>query len=487
MAYSAAPSTTSSRSAFPDSTESLPRKGIMPYEELLEVLNVKILSPEENDNFFKDIIGLKDAKKQLQQLLKFTQHPEFALQNKIALHKNFIFLGPEGVGKVKMACTFAKEANLPIVIVESERFLSESPIKLMRNFEQILKKNSNSVILLKNFDYFSTLDIDKSTPILSKLCNYFKTYPSCFFFATISTAAIAVLPKLIFEDDGFDAILSFEEPDLTQRESFIQNWISDYQKKISHKEIPDETNIQCTLNVDEINKIARNTLGLTFGSLNQLLNNALLQADLDGNSCLDYATVDTALSKYFFGSKKKKMTEQERRLTAYHEAGHVIAGYFGDSNYKLSKVEIIHREETLGLTLGEIDEEKFSYTREDLEKQIILSYGGKAAEQIIFKTTTSGVSGDLANATVLAANMIKVYGMFDRLGPICLDDDVFISDGLNDLADDILQDYLKEIYQKTEKLLLEHKAELIALAEELIEKETLYSQEILAIFEKVKH
>lgn len=465
------------------------KKGLIPYEELLEILNVKFLSPEENDNFFQDIIGLKEPLRQLQQVIKFWKHPEISLQKNIKIPHNFIFIGPTGVGKAKIAYAFAKETELPIIVIDSERFLSESPIKLMRNFEQILKKNSSAVILLKNLVYFSSIGQDKLAPVFSKFCSYFKAYPNCFFFATLSSGATE-LPALILSDDGFDAVLAFEEPDLEQREKFIHNYLEDYQAKLQLKKENDtdslESNIQVSLSSDEINKIAKNTLGMTCGNLIHLFHTAFLQADLEQKTALDFASVDIALSKYFYGSQKKKMTEQERSLAAYHEAGHVIAGYFGNPNYKLSKVEIIHREKSLGLTINEIDEEKFLYTKEDWEREIILSFGGKAAEQIIFQTTTSGVSEDLAIATVIAANMIKVYGMFDRLGPISLDDDVFISDALNDLADDILQNYLKEVYQKTEKLLLEHKAELIALAEELKEKETLYSQEILSIFEKTK-
>ena len=457
----------------------------MSLNELYSTLDIKILSPEENDNFFQGIIGLDEAKRKLSQVIKHFRNENGKTLRRIKIPHNFIFLGAEGIGKTKMACAFAKEANLPIIVVSAEKFISQSPIKLMKNFERVLQENDHAVVLIKEIEYLATLDIEKSTPVFSLLCDYLENYKECFFIATIST--MGELPRFMFSEGRFDAIIKLELPDLEQREQFIRGRLKKCQEEQVDESDADNCIIKVELSDEEIKKIARDTIGISYGNIIRLINNAFVRADFEEKSVLDYSTMDVTLSAHFYGAQKKKMTEKERELTAYHEAGHVIAGYFSDpDNYKFSKVEIMHREESLGLTISEIDEEKYTYTKEDFENSIIMSFGGKAAEKIIFQTTTGGVAQDLADATLSANNMIKLYGMSDRLGPVCLDDEKFYSDSLAALADEILQEVLKDLYARTEKLLLEHKRELILLAEKLKEKEILYGDEILQLLKEAQ-
>ena len=291
-------------------------------------------------------------------------------------------------------------------------------------------------------------------------------------------ASTCAFPEFAISENGFNTVLTFEDPDLKQREELLKRFISRFPHAESFDS--DEEN-------NDLKKVAKNTLGMTAGDLIHLLENSLIQAYMDGHTELTYDSIDTALSSKMYGHKKKPMTEEARRFTAYHEAGHVVAGYFANpKKYKLSKVEIVHRTESLGLTIDEIDEEKLNSVKEDFENDIISCYGGMAAEEIIFQTSSSGVSADLGMATMYGSYMIKSFGMHKEFGPISLDDEYFVSDALNETADIYLQDMLKDLYKRTREIMIEHKPELIALAEALIEKETIYGEEILEIFKKAR-
>lgn len=452
------------------------KKGIMTYEEIVEALNVKVLPVEENDNYLDNIIGLVEPKKYLKQTLEFFKKPEIYKNKKVTIYRKFIFIGRSGVGKVMTAYAFAKEANLPIIVVDMEKFVVHTPLVLMKNFKQVLDAHKPAVVLLKNIEYVAMLEMEKQVPVFSTLCNYLNTYTDCFFFATM--ASTCAFPEFAISENGFNTVLTFEDPDLKQREELLKRFISRFPHAESFDS--DEEN-------NDLKKVAKNTLGMTAGDLIHLLENSLIQAYMDGHTELTYDSIDTALSSKMYGHKKKPMTEEARRFTAYHEAGHVVAGYFANpKKYKLSKVEIVHRTESLGLTIDEIDEEKLNSVKEDFENDIISCYGGMAAEEIIFQTSSSGVSADLGMATMYGSYMIKSFGMHKEFGPISLDDEYFVSDALNETADIYLQDMLKDLYKRTREIMIEHKPELIALAEALIEKETIYGEEILEIFKKAR-
>lgn len=447
----------------------------MSYEEIIEALDVKILPPEENDNFLDNIIGLENPKKYLKQILEFYNNPENYKDYNMTMFRKFLLIGQEGVGKAMTTYAFAKEANLPIVVIEADRFVTPNALTLMKNFSVVLDKHRPAVVLLKNIAYISELSDEKSTAVYTKLCDYLVNYEDCFFFTTLAT--YASFPENLFSEKGFNTTLIFEVPDLAQREELLKRFLT----RFSHDESLDSNEKN-----SDLKKIAKNTLGMTAGNLIHLLENSMVQSFMDGHTQLNYFSIDTTLSSNLFGNARKTMTDEERRLTAYHEAGHVVAGYFSNPKYKLSKVEIVHRTFSLGLTVHEADEDKLSYTKEDFENDIILSYGGMAAERLMINTNTSGVSEDLRQATKTASNMICLFGMDDDFGPISLDDENFMSDTLAEEADILLQKMLKNLYAKTERIMLEHKAELIALSEALIEKETVYSDEILEIFKKAK-
>lgn len=443
-------------------------------EQLMNVLNIEVYDPDEISVLLKDIVGHEEPKKYLNLSLSIAKDPHNPIFEKATLCKSFFFCGGQGVGKKTTAMAFAKELDLPIIIVNMDRFINEDASLLINNFRKVIQEFSPCVVLFNNIEY--TLNLKENRLIiLSKILEYLNKFKSCFFITTASVYE-ETLYNYLLSSDGFKQILSFEMPDISHRKKLLELAIQLY---------PHDENI-------DIDRIAKNTLDFSGESLIELLENSYNYAIINNKESIDYETVDAVLSSKLYGYKKKTMSEKERKYTAYHEAGHVVAGYFSDPEYKLSKVEIVNRSSSLGLTIAESDEEKLSYFKEDLINNIILSYGGMAAEKLTFGSTTSGVSQDLAQATTLAIAMVKFYGMSEEFGPISLididdDEEASVLDStLHDEADNIVKRMLINLYHKTELILTEHKAELNAIAEKLLEKETLYVEEIKSILDSFK-
>lgn len=437
------------------------------YKQVVKLLGIKIVPPEENDNHLNSLVGLSEPKKYLTQILELLKNKDKPENQMATLNRKLVFIGKTGVGKALTAYAFAKEANLPIIEIESEKFVNEKYSALINSLKVVLDQHKPAVVLLKDIEYILNLGEDKSISVLAKLTDYLNTYTDCIFITTISSQV--VLPEFILSDKGFTLGLCFEDPDLEQRETLINRIIQDF---------PHEENI-------DISRIARNTFGMTGGIIHKILRSSFNQALMDGKTKIDFESIDTVLSSSLYGYKKKMMTEKERRLTAYHEAGHVIAGYFSDPDYKTSKVEIAHRSESLGLTVHENDEEKFTYLKSDFENHIICSFGGMAAEDLILGTHSSGVSEDLRVANLTAEAMVKKFGM-SKLGPVSLgeEEDYYYSEELCKKADELILEMLYELQKRTNQIMFEHKNALEELTNALLEKETLYSNEITEILEK---
>lgn len=434
-------------------------------QEVTELLELKTLMPEDNDNFFKNMIGNKEVVNYFTNLIKLFKGGHSLEFFGKTFHPSFLLLGVEGTGKALTAYTFANEMELPIIVIESQKLLQDYSTRMIKGIKQILSQYPKSVVLFKDVNYGGQLDSDKSAVFFSNLCNIKNSFPESFFFATASITSC--YPSFFYGPDGFDNSLSYNLPDPQERVALIKKFLAD---------IPYDPKL-------DFDKVCRDFIGFSGGAIADMLKKAFIQALIEGKDSLTYEVINATIYSETFGSEVRKMSEKEVRLTAYHEAGHVIAGYYGCPNYKVSKVEVVFRSSSLGLTDPESDEEKLSMTREDVLGYIIVCLGGKCAEQIIFNTNTSGVVSDLAQGTMMAESYVKLFGMDESFGPICLSDEVFTSDVLAEIADIKVQELLMKLETQTTKIINEHKDKLIALAEALIKKETLYKEEVTAILE----
>lgn len=435
-------------------------------EEVKKKLRPKILLPADNDNYFKNIIGNKDIVDQLSKIVElFTLGSTVEILGSI-FHPAFVLIGMPGVGKTLTTFAFAKEMNLPIVVINCERILQDYSEEMFDGIKKLLNTIGRCVVMFKEIQFFANLESEKFIPIYNMILDVKDAFPESFFFASASVTT--TYPSYFMSDeDGFDTKISFNPPEPEDREALIRKFL---------EELPYVEDL-------DIPKLARDFVGFSGGDIKCLLKKSFIQALVEGKEELTYEIINQTMYSDMFGKQVSKMSEKELRYTAYHEAGHVVAGYFGCPEYKISKVEVVHRSYSLGLTDPEVDEQKLSTTREDIKGEIIHCLGGKCAEQIIYNTSTSGVMQDLQQATALADGYICKFGMDDSFGPVYVDDDEYYSDTLKALADSKIQELMINLEHETTKLLLEHKDKLILLAETLAKKETLYKNEILDILE----
>ena len=437
-----------------------------PEKETIDLLEIKYLPPEENDNFFKNMIGNKEIVKYFTQLLKVFKSVDGLEMLGDAFQPAFFLLGPDGIGKALTVYCFAKEMELPIIVIDTEKLMQDFSNKIFMRLKSLIN-TGRCVVLFKDVSYAAlNLTEEKKVQFFSKICNLVNSCEEySFFFASASFTAN--YPSFWTSAEGFNNVLTYNLPNPKERELLIKKFL---------RNIPHQSNL-------DIPKIARDFAGSSGGFIADILKKSYIQCIIDGKKRLDYKIINSTLYSENFGSEVKKMTEKEMRLTAYHEAGHVIAGYYGTPDYKISKVECVFRSESLGLTEPETDEDKLSNTREDIIGRIVHALGGKCAEQIIFNTSTSGVLSDLASATIYADTYVKAFGMDPTFGPVCVQEEIFVSETLSSIADIKVQELLMKLENQTTTILLEHKDKLIALAEELIKKETLYKEEVMEILE----
>ena len=217
--------------------------------------------------------------------------------------------------------------------------------------------------------------------------------------------------------------------------------------------------------------------------LEYVVRESMLYAERHELSEVTFKEFNNVLLTIQAGEKCYKLSEKERISTAYHEAGHVVAAYYSDPDYILGRVEITPRSESLGLTMQEFGEDKFSSFEHEIKNIIIYSYGGMAAEKLIYGETTSGTSADIANATMCADLMFSKYGMHPQIGPVFINAGSLNSDLLNNEVDKACQIFLKEMFEETYQIVAAHKKQLEALTKALLEREVLIGDEIKTVLD----
>lgn len=437
--------------------------------------NFKITLPEEIEIDFEHVIGHQECKRELSLLLNFLQNSEEYNKQNIFPYCKYLLVGRTGVGKSTLVFSIARAAKIPVFSVEpSFYYNTENLLKgvehLFHEINTNIEKRGNCILLLKDIEYMNAIAPEVIQPFLEKLLSYFREMPQLVAFASLSTSVPGVeVPKLLIEKPAFNKVIQLEAPELKVREQILGEMLK-------------EVHIDENLN---IHRLALDTYQMTTGEIKTLVYDAMLHCMQEGDIKVSYHDFAEVLAQSTFGYASEKLDEKERLATARHEAGHVIAGYFSSPDtYKVSKVEITPRSMYLGITQETVDESKKSFFRKDLENQIITCLGGMASEEYYYGKTTSGVENDLEQATSLAIQIFKVYGMSEEVGPICLLSDFYKLEILEEEADILIQKFLKEMYKKAKALINWHSDALDALTKALLDNEVVYSEEVTEILER---
>ena len=439
---------------------------------------------------FSDVAGIEEAKQELQEIVDFLKAPIKFQRLGGKIPKGALLVGPPGTGKTLLARAIAGEANVPFFSISGsdfvEMFVGVGASRVRDMFEQA-KKSAPCIVFVDEIDAVGRHrgaglggGNDEREQTLNQLLvemDGFETNSGIILIA--ATNRPDVLDPALLRPGRFDRQIVVSNPDINGREEIL---------KVHVKKVPLAPNVSLPL-------IARGTPGFSGADLANLVNEAALLAARRNKTMVTMQDFEDAKDKVMMGSERKSlvMDEQEKKMTAYHEAGHAIASLHLPESDPLHKVTIIPRGRALGVTMQLPEKDKYSQSMTYLKSRLSILFAGRLAEEMIFgkEKVSTGASNDIQVATTIARKMVSEWGMSDVMGPIAYDEpegEVFlgysiskrknVSDLTAQQVDAEIRKIIDEAYQKTHDLLITYKEELDILANGLIEYETLSGDEI---------
>ncbi len=456
----------------------------------------KMVSKETSNVTFEDVAGIEEALEELTELKDFLKNPKKFLDMGAKIPRGVLLYGPPGTGKTLIAKAVAGEAGVPFFSISGsdfvEMFVGVGASRVRDLFEQA-KQAAPAIIFVDEIDAVGRHrgtgiggGNDEREQTLNQLLvemDGFDTNASVILIA--ATNRPDVLDPALLRPGRFDRQVGVNAPDLKGREKILQ---------VHAKSKPLAEGVDLAL-------IARRTPGFTGADLANVLNEAaLLAARLNRTEITD-EVIDEAIDRVIGGPQKKSslMKDQERLVTAYHEAGHALVAGAGNYSDPVTKITILPRGRALGYTMVMPMEDRYSISRNQLLDQIAYAMGGRIAEEIVFKDPTTGASNDFEKATNIARTMVTKYGMSQKIGAISIgsgSSEPFLGRELatnsahsNEMAkqvDEEVSAILDRALDEAYKALTTNRVILDKLAKALLEKETLNQDEIAQIFKTVK-
>ena len=444
---------------------------------------------------FADVAGVDEAKDEVHELVEFLRDPGKFQKLGGRIPRGVLMVGSPGTGKTLLAKAIAGEAKVPFFTISGsdfvEMFVGVGASRVRDMFEQA-KKHAPCIIFIDEIDAVGRHrgaglggGHDEREQTLNQLLVEMDGFEGNEGIIVIAaTNRPDVLDPALLRPGRFDRQVVVPLPDLRGREQIL---------KVHMKKVPVSDNVDPT-------KIARGTPGFSGADLANLVNEAALFAARENQKEVTMGHFERAKDKIMMGAERKSMVmnEQEKKLTAYHEAGHAIVGRLVEDHDPVYKVSIIPRGRALGVTMFLPEEDRYSMTKVSLESRLASMYGGRVAEEIIFGSAkvTTGASNDIHRATQIARNMVTKYGLSDELGPMAYgeeDEEVFlgrsvtqhknVSDATARKIDEVTRKVIDDAYQAARRLLEANLDKLHAMANALLQYETIDSDQIDAIME----
>ena len=449
---------------------------------------------EHDKKTFKDVAGCEEEKEELKEIVDFLKEPQKFTDMGARVPKGVLLVGPPGNGKTLLAKAVAGEANVQFLSISGsdfvELYVGVGAGRVRDLFEQA-KKVAPAIIFIDEIDAVGRQrgsglggGHDEREQTLNQLLvemDGFGNNSGVIVMAATNRADI--LDNALLRPGRFDRQVYVGLPDIRGREEILK--IHSRDKKLAR-----DVNL---------NSIAKGTPGFSGADLENLMNEAAILAVRRKDSSISQADIDEAILKVQMGPEKKsrKMSEKARKLTAYHESGHAIAGHYLENVDPIHYITIIPRGMAGGFTLFRPEEDLENFkSRSEMYENIVMALGGRIAEKLFLDDISTGASGDIQQATSIARDMVTKYGMSDKLGPILYDSSdhsIFIgrdfgttksySEETAGLIDEEVKKIFDQAINDCEKLLTEHKDELFALAEHLLISETVDADDLAYFFE----
>ena len=454
----------------------------------------KLLTEAQQKNTFADVAGIQEAKEELEEIIAFLKDPKKFTKLGGRIPKGVLLVGSPGTGKTLLARAIAGEAGVPFFSISGsdfvEMFVGVGASRVRDLFVQG-KKNAPCIIFIDEIDAVGRHrgaglggGHDEREQTLNQLLVEMDGFEGGEGVIVIAaTNRPDVLDPALLRPGRFDRQVVVGLPDVKGREQIL---------KVHMRKVP------LANDVDPMT-IARGTPGFSGADLANLVNEAALFAARENAKDVRMEHFDKARDKIMMGAERRSMamSEEEKRNTAYHEAGHAIVGRLVPDHDPVYKVTIIPRGRALGVTMYLPEGDRYSYNKENLESRLCSLYGGRVAEELIFGAdkVTTGASNDIERATKMARNMVTKWGL-SELGPITYgeeEDEVFlgrsvtqhknVSDETARKIDEVVRGILDRAYSRTTRLLTENLDKLHVMAKALLEYETIDAPQIDAIME----
>lgn len=451
----------------------------------------RLMSSQQKKVTFKDVAGVEEAKEELTEIIEFLKEPQKFQKLGGRIPKGVLLMGPPGTGKTLLARAIAGEANVPFFSISGsdfvEMFVGVGASRVRDLFEQG-KKNAPCIIFIDEIDAVGRHrgaglggGHDEREQTLNQLLvemDGFESNDGVILIAASNRPD--VLDPALLRPGRFDRQVVVPLPDIRGREGIL---------KVHTRKIPISDDVNVSV-------IARGTPGFSGASLANLVNEAALNAARYNRKTVMMSDFEGAKDKVLMGKERRSMvlTEKEKKVTAYHEAGHALVAYLIPETDPLHKVTIIPRGMALGLTQQLPEADKHNYTREYIEGQIAILMGGRCAEKMFLDQETTGAANDIEVATERARKMVTEWGMSPAMGPLTFgkkEEQIFLGreisqhrDYSEDTAiriDQEVKRIVEEGYNHAARILEENRNTLVRLAEALLEYETLDIIEIEAI------
>ena len=427
--------------------------------------NGKIYDGQENktDVKFKDVAGLDEEKTELVEIVDFLKEPKRFYDMGAKIPKGILLYGQPGTGKTLIAKAIAGEAGVPFISMSGSEFI-EMFAGLGASRDEIdaigSRRTSQSGAESENNQTLNQLLVEMDG---------FETNETIIVLA--ATNRPEMLDKALLRPGRFDRQITIAPPDVRGREDILKIHGAD-------KKFADNVTLK---------SIAEDTAGFTGAELANILNEAAIVATVNKHDAIEQDDIEEAVKKVTVGLQKKArvISEKEKKLTAYHEAGHAIVGRFLETSEPLKEISIIPRGVAGGYTMYKSNEDKFYKSKTELEERLIGLLGGRAAEKLALEDISTGARNDIQVATNIAKEMVTVYGMSDKLGPISLEDQENLAIFGQDIEDVIgveVKTLIDTAYKYAQEILKANMDKLDILAKLLLEKETITAEEFEEIF-----
>jgi cell division protease FtsH len=436
---------------------------------------------------FEDVADMENAKGELQEIVEFLRSPEKFQRLGAQVPKGVLLVGPPGTGKTLLARAVAGEAGVPFFSISGSEFIQMFVgvgASRVRDMFKTAKENAPCLLFIDEIDAVGRMrgagvggGSDEREQTLNQILSEMDGFqPNEMVIVLAATNRPDVLDSALLRPGRFDRHITVDRPTWQGRLAILK-------VHTRNKPLADDVSLEA---------VARKMIGMTGADLRNLANEAALLATREGKNLIDRQDFDRAADRILIGPKREEvLSPEDKRRTAYHEAGHALVTWLVPESDRPLKVSIIPRGQALGINISIPEEERFHHGMDYFKARLIMTMGGRAADRLIYGQPYAGAESDLKQATRLARLMVTHWGMSDRLGPMAFrigEEHVFLgkeiqeardfSEGMAQVIDEEVQELLREADSQAYDLLEKNRTDLDRLAEALLHREEMSREEI---------